>query len=297
MGRGILLCAILTGLLFATAASAASVEPITVNPWKAGNAWFEANAALAKLVLDPAAIKYADKWDQADPDGDGPAKWTSGEVVLKPESGATITLTISGDNLSFDWESDYPVLFVVVKGGPAANIFYYEGGAYSDTELYAPTNPKNGKRYGLSHMSFGYNDPPEEEECWADETAWAYGARYVTRGNWAMYTEYAPGTTVNIYAGQTDLVGKATFSAVIDGEVTIKIALDEDVRFAKELDDDGNWVPVAENLKIQDYANAPSGNPNPGGFAWKSTWDGRNAEVTVPAALFYGIHLDVQVRM
>jgi hypothetical protein len=135
--------------------------------------------------------------------------------------------------------------------------------------------------YGADNENFAFSYDCDEQPCYEyrSETAWANGPRYVSRGNWATYTPYAAGT-VNVYAGQNMLAGTATMSAVSDGNVTITIALEA----GWSLQDDSNPV------KIQGYSVAPSGNPSPGRFANKGT----SLTVTVPAANFYGIHLDVQ---
>lgn len=122
-----------------------------------------------------------------------------------------------------------------------------------------------------------------EYECTGEETAWANGPRYTQRGNWATYTPYVAGSTVTIYAGQNINIGTVTFSAVNNGMVTLTFDLNDGWQFAN----------VAESLKIQDYASAPSGNPAPGQFAWKFDATGSTETVTVPANNFYGIHLDV----
>ncbi len=123
-----------------------------------------------------------------------------------------------------------------------------------------------------------------EMEC-TTETAWVDGTRYTAKGNWATYTTYAEGAVVNIYAGRNMLIGTATFSAVVDGEVTIDIALVDGWEFE----------PVMESLKIQDYDMPPSGNPSPGQFEWKWDATGSTWTAVVPAANYYGIHLDVQL--
>lgn len=124
-----------------------------------------------------------------------------------------------------------------------------------------------------------------EREClWKEETAWAAGPRYVSRGNWATYTPYQSNEPVMLYAGQHMEAGTVAFSGVEDGYVTITISLNEGWRFA----------PVPENVKIQGYASAPSKTPSPGGFAWKSTESGDYAEIVVPASNFYGVHVDVE---
>jgi len=122
------------------------------------------------------------------------------------------------------------------------------------------------------------------------ETAWAANGdvpgelRYTNRGNWATYVEYAEKTTT-LFAGQTIPVGTAEFSGIVGGSVTITISLFDGWEFAE----------VAENLKVQGYASAPSGNPNPGGFANKENCDSTESScyIIVPAANFYGVHLDV----
>lgn len=123
---------------------------------------------------------------------------------------------------------------------------------------------------------------PPVEVCYNDETAWAAGTRYVTKGNWATYTPYVANTTVNIYAGQNYLVGTATFSEVVDGKVTITLAA---LNGAKLQD-------VAESVKIQGYATPPPAkNPAPGQF---TTYKGNATTITVDAYAYYGLHFDVQ---
>jgi hypothetical protein len=70
--------------------------------------------------------------------------------------------------------------------------------------------------------------------------------------------------------------------------VDIIIELNDGFRFAVDED---------ENLKIQGYGEAPSGNPSPGEFAFKSTESGKSATVNVPYSQFYGVHVDVEVRV
>ncbi|MFH1716887.1 MAG: Ig-like domain-containing protein [Planctomycetota bacterium] len=126
----------------------------------------------------------------------------------------------------------------------------------------------------------------ECEECaWEDETAWADGERYVAQGNWATYTPYAgEELDVTLYAGQTMDAGTVHFSAPVDNVVTITITLNAGWRFAD----------VAENVKIQDYMDAPSGNPSPGLFDWKGYATGSSFSIDVPANNFYGVHVDVE---
>ncbi len=122
-------------------------------------------------------------------------------------------------------------------------------------------------------------------ECYEEETAWADGERYENQGSWATYTPYVAGSTVTLYAGQTLEAGTVSFSGLdVDGTITITITLANGWSFQ----------PVSENLKIQDYAFAPSGNPGIGNFDYKFTANTAVYEAVVPANNFYGVHLDVQ---
>jgi hypothetical protein len=122
------------------------------------------------------------------------------------------------------------------------------------------------------------------------ETAWAANGnkplefRYTSQGNWATYVQYANKTTT-LFAGQTIPVGTVHFSSVVSKKVTITVTLT------------GNWEfeDVAENLKVQGYAKAPSGNPSPGLFAHKKTCDTvlNACSIVVPANNFYGVHVNV----
>lgn len=121
---------------------------------------------------------------------------------------------------------------------------------------------------------------------WIGETAWAAGTRYnEEQGNWATYTAYSgEELTVTLYAGQTLEAGTVHFSSPVDGVVTITITLNAGWRFKA----------VAENVKVQDYAIAPSGNPSPGQFAWKGDATGSPFSIDAPVNSFYGVHVDVE---
>ncbi|MGE5383960.1 MAG: hypothetical protein ACM3PX_11080 [Omnitrophica WOR_2 bacterium] len=115
------------------------------------------------------------------------------------------------------------------------------------------------------------------------ETAWASGPRYTTRGNWATYTPFVANSTVTLFAGQTINIGTVHISGVVNGQVTMDFTLINGWQFQN----------VAESLKIQGYATPPSGNPAPGQFANKFNATGATWQVTIPAANYFGIHLDV----
>ena len=71
-------------------------------------------------------------------------------------AGGTITIVVNSGAKTFDWTSTFGIDFIIVKGGPNANLYVYNppAASFGDTGLHAPSNPKNGRFYGLSHISF-----------------------------------------------------------------------------------------------------------------------------------------------
>lgn len=265
-----------TAIVVPIAVWASSVEPYLVEDWQSGDAGFECG----QVPCCDSDFHYKfDEWQDENYDGaytvDGPT-----------------TITISNnDGYSFDWTSEWPVSCVIVKGGPSANVYCYSSGSYGDTELFAPTNPNNNNPYGISHVTFCYNEP---DMCYEEETAWAEGARYVNRGNWAMYVDYyGLEKTVELIADYGNYVhaGTVTFSAPVDGWVTISVNLTGGAIFYYDLND-----PLCDdNLKVQDYAQEPTKTPSPGRFEWKTRIEpgSTTGSIVVPENNFYGVHLDI----
>jgi hypothetical protein len=123
--------------------------------------------------------------------------------------------------------------------------------------------------------------PPESETAWAANGDEPGSLRYVERGNWATYVDLQDGEsrTVSLFAGQTRLAGSVTFT--VEGD---------QVRISLELGQ-GWFFDPTESIHIQDYAEAPAGNPAPGRFEFRATSeDGTTAEALVPLNAFYGVH-------
>ncbi len=107
-----------------------------------------------------------------------------GLVGFKPEDTMTgtytydvygmgvLTTTIK-DGPLVDWSAAFGIDKVIIKGGPNANVYSYTL-ATSDTNLTTPTNPKNNKPYGLSHVEFCYTDQQAVEADYGDLPT-AYG--------------------------------------------------------------------------------------------------------------------------
>jgi hypothetical protein len=178
------------------------------------------------------------------------------------------------------------------KGGPNnTGLVISEGGAYSAVAA-GFVHPKSGQVPALSYLMVYLvvttDTPPpvcDGQTAWAANGLVPGALRYEDPGNWATYLEYeGVQKTVNVYAGQTILVGTATLSApeLVEGAWMVHI----------EVDLTGGWqldLLKTETVKIQGYDTPPSGNPAPGGFEFK----GDSLEVWVSEAGFYGIHLDV----
>jgi len=258
------------------------VVPTVVEKWQAGDAAFECSQA-------GSTADFAWKVDNAAENGTYPT-----------EEGNTITISNS-DGVFFDWASVWPVDTVIVKASTSANLFQYDG-AYLDTDVYSVVKTaaeydeygnmtKEPTFYDISHVTFCYNEPGM---CYEEETAWAAGARYVKKGNWAMYVDYyGVEKTVDLLAGQYTNVGTVTFSAPVDGYVTITIDLTGGAIFYYDVND-----PLYDdNLKVQDYAGAPNKTPAPGLFEWKTRIEpgSTTGSIVVPVNNFYGVHLDVAV--
>jgi len=98
--------------------------------------------------------------DDVAPEG---ATWIELKVE-PPEDGefsdGTLTVNVdvsdTDDGQVFDWDTNSGVDAVIVKGGPNANVYFYDPESMGDTGLHAPVNP-SGKWAGLSHISFCYD--------------------------------------------------------------------------------------------------------------------------------------------
>jgi hypothetical protein len=73
----------------------------------------------------------------------------------------TVNNTSAGE--TFDWESNFGIDHVIVKGGPNANLYSYNPEETEDDGLHAPAGP-SGKWAGLSHISFCYDIELEVEK-------------------------------------------------------------------------------------------------------------------------------------
>ena len=125
-------------------------------PGNAGATQDQASTTSSSLVEGNATCA------QLAPEG---ASWTEFKVEPVEDgtfSDGTLTVTIdvtdTEDGPVFDWTSNIGVDAVFVKGGPGGLLYVYDPEATGDTGLHAPVNPSNGKFFGLSHVSFCYDE-------------------------------------------------------------------------------------------------------------------------------------------
>ena len=100
-----------------------------------------------------------------------------------------------------------------------------------------------------------------------------------------------PTLEVDLKAGKKLDAGTVTLSSSDGNTVEILIELNDGWIFYYDLNDpDGD-----DNVKVQDYSEAPSGNPAPGQFEWKemAALGSTSYTIAVPYNIYYGIHVDV----
>lgn len=143
-----------------------------------------------------------------------------------PITGGSIagTITVSTDGVYFDWSKSptpyNPVLVVLAKGGPNANMYDYRpAGAFSDTGLHSPINPSNGNPYGLSHINFCIDlTPPPEPQLTASKQM---DGDWERRWTWTLDKSVTPGV-IDMFEGDTHDV-EYTVSGSATAAVTYRL--------------------------------------------------------------------------
>jgi hypothetical protein len=131
-----------------------------------------------------------------------------------PNDEFTITVGSAAGGQVFDWTSTLPVFQVIVKGGPGANIYDYSG-AFGGSGLHAPVNPSNGSFYGLSHITFCYQQSQDDPV----EVSVTPGVCAVTQGQPGAAVEVTidpdSGATVSFTNGTTTIDVSTSGSVVL----------------------------------------------------------------------------------
>lgn len=196
-----------------------------------------------------------------------------------------VSVTTDGTNVS--WSITPPAGFcvstvaVIVKGGPAANVYHYNG-LSSDSGLASPVNA-SGNPAGLSNLTICYNLVPcdnNENDCdWQEETA--FGGSVAGAGNaWWFALDASTSGTYPIYAGQQAVDGASVVYDATTDQISIVL---------------GNHMQlqnVSEPVKVEGYNVLPSERPAAGLF---ELYKGTNLTVQGNNSNYYVVHLDVEV--
>jgi hypothetical protein len=131
--------------------------------------------------------------------------------------GTSYTVTIDSDGTSFDWTSTLGIDAVIVKGGPAANVYRYTPESFGDTDLVSPNNPTTPPE--ISHIEFCY-----DFEVVVSKTAnTSYTRTYdwdITKGDDATYNLFVGGSQNHDYTIDLDqTVTDSDFA--VSGVITI----------------------------------------------------------------------------
>lgn len=160
---------------------------------------------------------------------------------------AGLVVTSDGKKLSFkaDYcfkigDKYYKVGAVIVKGGNASNVYFYEGGTLSDVDLVAPVNA-SGKPAGISNVTFCYiecDDKPDlviAFKSYLNNSSWTCTTGGPGNIGFVAYYDFKPGFVGKIYlsAGTTPATGDLTKPM---GNITVS-----------DVDNDGLWEVTVDN--------------------------------------------------
>jgi hypothetical protein len=197
--------------------------------------------------------------------------------------GNGVSVTTDGTNVSWSITppSGYCVsnVAVIVKGGPNANVYYYNDGQSSDSGLASPVNA-SGNPAGLSNLTICYNLVECPSECnWQEETA--FGGSVAGGGNaWWYAIDATTSGTYPIYAGQQAVPGASVDYDAATDLITINLGSGMQLQ------------SVSEPVKVEGYDQLPSERPAAGLF---QLYKGSNLTVQGNGSAYYVVHLDVEV--
>ncbi|CAL9431077.1 prealbumin-like fold domain-containing protein [Streptomyces sp. enrichment culture] len=112
-------------------------------------------------VLNPEDFLFEHKHEPVVSVTDFPVSYTDPDTgeMLTGLLDVTVSSTLRGPVFRYNVTGDLIPVGVVVKGGPNANFYDYRpGGNANDSYLHAPVNDRNNKFFGLSHVSFCFDE-------------------------------------------------------------------------------------------------------------------------------------------
>lgn len=135
-----------------------------------------------------------DKLDYGDFDKDGDKEFSGSFPLNVTVEGSFVSFSTEGGNCIQINDKYYKVGAVIVKGGNAANVYFYPNGTFNDSGLASPINA-SGRPAGLSNLTFCFF------ECEQEELIIAVKVFYKEAGGNSIYWGVSTGT--NIFTGGT----------------------------------------------------------------------------------------------
>jgi hypothetical protein len=181
-----------------------------------------------------------------------------------PDNSGSVTVNITGPG-TFDWSSTFGIDAVIAKGGPKANVYFYNpestgDESTGDTNLSTPINPKNEKPYGLSHITFCFDVDPLQVSKTATTS-------FTRTWSWNI-TKSANTTTLLLANGQLFPVNYSiTVNATstdsdwnVSGQITITNPSGNPSAIISSVDDVlSDFGPVSVNCGVSFPYNLPGG--------------------------------------
>ncbi len=120
------------------------------------------------------------------------------------------------------WESTIAISYVWVKGGNCGSLYVYGSDVKEDSGLYAPINPETSKPYGVSHVTFYYDDesPGEPPECGSVTVTKVDDSNNHTLTGWEFILYKETSSDVYVQADEpktTDENGQASWDSLEPG--------------------------------------------------------------------------------
>lgn len=124
------------------------------------------------------------------------------------------------------WESTIAISYVWVKGGNCGSLYVYGSDVKEDSGLYAPINPETSKPYGVSHVTFYYDDesPGEPPECGSVTVTKVDDSNNHTLTGWEFILYKETSSDVYVQADEpktTDENGQASWDSLEPGNYKV----------------------------------------------------------------------------
>lgn len=237
-----------------------------------GDTCRDAGIALAEANDVPWTVEEAEAWLDCKVDLNA----DTGELILdepgdfdtNPEECAQyldilMDIYTVNDRQFFDWKQRdaTPITAVLAKGGPDANLYYYDPPEFKDTELHAPVNP-GGQWADLSHVSFCIGEPVVEppepkvldvekdaETMFERDHKWNIDKK-VTPKKWSIF-DGDSGTSK--YTVKVDTTDRVDSEFAVSGTITIDNNTDAPAMIADVIDEVNDYPAEVDCPEVEDF--------------------------------------------